>query len=135
MYKDRSTREDFRQKLGARGEQAAAEFLISKGYEIIERNWRLSFGELDIIAKHDSELVFVEVKSRIGSNSNEAERYLFDTITFKKQQKLRQMAQIYLDRRFGDRQRRLPIRIDIIGVIIEPKGLKPIKLKHLTDAV
>lgn len=134
MHKNRSKREDFRKQLGTRGEQAAAEFLISKGYEIIERNWRLSFGELDIIAKQGAELVFVEVKSRIGGSRNDAERYLFDTITFKKQQKLRQMAQIYIDRRLGQNPK-TRFRIDIIGVIISRNDYSPTQIRHLINAV
>ena len=46
------------------GEDLAAEFLIKKGYKILERNFEASQGEIDIIAKDNKELVFVEVKTR-----------------------------------------------------------------------
>lgn len=107
--------------------------MIRKGYEIKDRNWTLKFGELDIIAILETELVFVEVKSRL--NSPDAERYLFETLTTNKQNKLRQLAQIYLDRNFGHRGRRPAFRIDVIGVIIEARGLKPIKIQHLINVV
>ena len=50
-------------KTGADSEQAACEFLLSLGYEIIQRNYYCRDGELDIVARIDSELAFVEVKS------------------------------------------------------------------------
>jgi putative endonuclease len=68
-----------KQITGARGEQQAVDFLIGKGYKIIDRNWQLkNRQELDIIAKRDVEpfgetLVFVEVKTREKNDGN-AER-------------------------------------------------------------
>jgi putative endonuclease len=53
-----------RQKLGKKGEDLAVDFLRKKKYEILDRNWRYSRSELDIIAKFDSKLVFVEVKAK-----------------------------------------------------------------------
>jgi len=55
---------DGRRRLGARGEQAAAEFLERLGYEILERNWRSRLGEIDLVARDDDIMVFVEVKLR-----------------------------------------------------------------------
>ena len=48
---------------GAAGEERACKYLIEKGYEILERNWRTKTGEIDIIAKKAETLVFVEVKT------------------------------------------------------------------------
>ena len=48
---------------GQKGEERAAQYLIEKGYEILERNWRTKTGEIDIIAKKAETLVFVEVKT------------------------------------------------------------------------
>ena len=55
-----------RQSLGKHGEDVAAQFLTHLGYSIIERNFRIRYGEIDIIAKDGGILVFVEVKTRIG---------------------------------------------------------------------
>lgn len=52
-----------KQHLGAKAEDAAAEYLENKGYEVIERNVRRPWGEIDIICKHGKMLVFVEVKA------------------------------------------------------------------------
>ncbi|MFC1997279.1 YraN family protein [Chloroflexota bacterium] len=53
-----------RQALGYWGETIAAEYLVNKGYLVIERNLRTSYGEIDLIAKDGKFLVFVEVKTR-----------------------------------------------------------------------
>lgn len=52
-------------RLGARGERAARRYLRASGYSIVAVNWRCRRGELDIVARHGHELVFVEVKSRV----------------------------------------------------------------------
>lgn len=49
---------------GIRGENAAAEFLVEKGYEIVARNYRYGRAEIDLIVKKGNWLVFVEVKTR-----------------------------------------------------------------------
>ena len=119
--------------VGQRGEEAAVEFLKRKGYQIVERNWTLNFGELDIIATKGSELIFVEVKSRLATS--DAERYLFETITSKKQNKLRQLVQIYLDRNFSGRTKRPRFRIDVIGVILRGGDFNAIKIQQIVNAV
>jgi putative endonuclease len=55
-----------RQALGRWGEDLAAQHLESAGYEVLARNWRCREGELDIVARLDNALVFVEVKARSG---------------------------------------------------------------------
>jgi len=49
--------------IGDKGENRAAKYLVEKGYEIIERNWRTTSGEIDIITKKGDTIVFVEVKT------------------------------------------------------------------------
>lgn len=51
-------------QLGREGEARAAEYLTEIGYAVVERNWRATSGEIDIIAVHDCELAVVEVKTR-----------------------------------------------------------------------
>ncbi len=60
-------RDDVRHVLGRDGEEAAAEYLRRRGYEILGRNVRTAFGELDIVARDGDTLVFVEVKARRGT--------------------------------------------------------------------
>ena len=52
------------QKIGKLGEKLAAQYLESKGYEILERNFYCRQGEIDIIAKEKTKIIFIEVKSR-----------------------------------------------------------------------
>jgi putative endonuclease len=52
------------QKIGKWGEQAAAEYLTARGYEIVERNARTPYGEIDLVARLEGFTVFVEVKAR-----------------------------------------------------------------------
>ena len=50
--------------IGHLGEDATCEYLIQHGYKIVERNWRLGNIEIDVIAENDTDIVFVEVKTR-----------------------------------------------------------------------
>jgi putative endonuclease len=79
-------------QIGDEAEDLAVDYLRGQGYEIIERNFRCSFGEVDIIALDGDALVFVEVKKK-GSDR-------FGTpgemITPKKLEKVRRSAQKYM---------------------------------------
>jgi putative endonuclease len=55
-----------RAETGRRAEELAAAFLKSKGFEVVERNFRAKVGEIDVIAKDGDEMVFVEVRARSG---------------------------------------------------------------------
>ena len=55
--------------IGTNGESSACNYLESLGYSVIERNYRVNGGEIDIVAKDGSYTVFVEVKSRSGQPS------------------------------------------------------------------
>ncbi|GAA1847884.1 YraN family protein [Microbacterium koreense] len=52
--------------LGRAGEERAAEYLHARGYTVLDRNWRCQDGEVDIVAAHEADIVFVEVKTRRG---------------------------------------------------------------------
>ena len=53
-----------KKQIGSEGEEIACNYLIKEGYKIIKRNWHFGHGEIDIIAKRNNVLVFIEVKSR-----------------------------------------------------------------------
>lgn len=83
---------DPRALLGQNGEELAVRYLMLNGYLILHRNFRCRIGEIDIIAKKDQVLTFIEVKTRnslVAGNPAEA-------VTFTKQQKIRRVAQYYL---------------------------------------
>ena len=61
---------------GKKGEKIAVDLLINKGYKILETNWRFSRAEIDIIAKVDEILVFVEVKTRSSDYFGQPEEFI-----------------------------------------------------------
>ncbi|MEG2528219.1 MAG: YraN family protein [Mucinivorans sp.] len=86
--------------LGARGERLAAEYLVDRGFTIIERNWRapledFRFGEIDIVAMRDGALYFVEVKSR-SSDCVEGEFSPLASFTARKVERLSVITSHYL---------------------------------------
>lgn len=92
---------------GRDGEDRAAEFLISLGYTIVDRNRRYPLGEIDILAKDRDVLVLVEVKAgRTGQYG-----YAFERVGTQKKQKLRLLA-----KRLSQDFPRDQIRIDLIDV-------------------
>lgn len=80
-------------QLGRIGEDAAVKILQSKGYEILERNYRCKSGEIDIIALRNSEISFIEVKTR------QSYRYgrPCEAVGYRKQQRIRTTALHYLN--------------------------------------
>ena len=119
-------------ELGMRGEQAAEDYVRRLGWKVIARNWRCRLGELDMVCLEGSELVFVEVKSRYLSSAGE--RFLFETITPKKQRKLWLLHQMFL--RAWPRYRACQqVRIDVIGVLLCRESLKLGKIHHRRAAI
>ncbi len=80
-------------ELGQRGEQAAADYVLGLGWQVLDRNWRCAGGELDIIARDGEEIVFVEVKARRGVPAEDA----FARVDRRKQASLALAAGEYLD--------------------------------------
>ncbi|MGN1415145.1 MAG: YraN family protein [Anaerovoracaceae bacterium] len=81
-----------RQTLGKLGEDLAAGLLTGEGYEILARNYRCRYGELDLIACRDGILTFVEVKTRQSSRFGAPA----EAVTAEKQKKIRCTAACYL---------------------------------------
>lgn len=96
-------------KVGDRGEEIAGAFLRKKGYLIVEVNYRIARGELDIIARDGATLVFVEVKSGRSAQFGPPESW----VTPRKQRQLGRLAAAYLQRHHlveGD------CRFDVVAV-------------------
>ncbi|WP_163750063.1 YraN family protein [Mycolicibacterium helvum] len=101
-----------RTELGALGEKLAVDHLISLGLQILARNWRCRYGELDVIAAGpDRTVVFVEVKTRTGDGFGGVEY----AVTPSKVRRIRRLAGLWLA---GQDQSWAAIRIDVIGVRI-----------------
>lgn len=74
------------------GESLAEQYLLDKGYEILETKYKNKIGEIDIIAKDGNRIVFVEVKARATARFG----YPREAVDYRKQQKIQMVANIYL---------------------------------------
>jgi len=103
-----------KKELAKRGEDLAAKILADKGYQIIERNYRFSHGELDIIAKDPADgcTVFVEVKARQNLEFGEPEY----AITKNKQKQVRKLAELYL---YDKGITEIDCRFDVFAILFE----------------
>ncbi|MBR2779133.1 MAG: YraN family protein [Firmicutes bacterium] len=99
-----------KKKLGMEGEERAAVYLDHKGYELLERNFRCRWGEIDIIALDGETLCFIEVKTR-----NSVRHGLpAEAVGRRKMMRLQRCAHVYMER-FGGRYR--DVRFDVVEVI------------------
>ncbi len=88
---------DPRQSIGQRGEHAVAARLRRAGYTLLACNWRhRELGELDIVAQHGDEIVFVEVRTRQGA-LEQAMSAALESVDERKRARLIALAQAYLD--------------------------------------
>lgn len=78
--------------IGNEGEDIAVNYLLDLGYEILDRNYKIYFGEVDIIAKIDEILCFVEVKRRSDTDYG----YAYEAVTKGKQNKIKKCAEYYI---------------------------------------
>ncbi len=115
-----------RQAFGREGEERAARYLAEQGWTIIARNWRWGGGELDIVAREGSWLVFVEVRSRRGDALGSPE----ESVTPGKQARLARLATTYVAECGWDG----PWRIDVLALRCDRSG-RLLELNHYRDAV
>ena len=106
---------------GSAGEEYAAEVLTRKGYEIITRNYRSRFGEIDIICKNDNFIAFVEVKTR-GRNAVALGREAPS-----KQRKIIKTALYYLS---ANNVTFLQPRFDVIEITVKER----VRVVHIENA-
>jgi putative endonuclease len=99
-----------KREIGTFYENQAAEFLAARGLKILERNFRNRQGEIDLIAKEDSTIVFVEVKYRFDGSAGEASA----AVDQKKQRIISKVALYYLYTRLHSLD--LPCRFDVIAI-------------------
>lgn len=115
-------------ELGREGERRVAEYLRKNGYIIIKRNYRDRYGEIDIIAEKDNELIFVEVKTR----TENARVSGFEAINPQKQMRLYKTAGLFIQRINAD----YVTRFDAAEVTVcrDDKGGNIWKLKYIKNA-
>lgn len=110
--------------LGRRGEDAAATFLVGAGMKILERNLRTPVGEIDLVARHGRELVFIEVKTRKGTAFGSPA----EAVGPHKQRQIVQTAKWYLSKGRG---LGLQPRFDVVAVIVNGDQLS---IEHIPAA-
>lgn len=98
--------------VGKEGENIAAKYLAEKGFEIVERNYHYSHGEIDIVARDKECLVFVEVKTRLNLKYGEPEY----AINPKKIKQIKKMAELYL---FDKEIEEANCRFDVVAILLE----------------
>jgi len=97
---------------GKNGEELAVQYLEKQGYAIVERNYRVRAGEIDIIARDGEFLVFVEVKTRRSNRFGSP----FEAVDFRKQQQIIRVARMYLARHGGENY---AVRFDVAAVYFD----------------
>lgn len=112
-------------EIGQIGERLAEKHLISAGYTILEKNWRFKKAEIDIIAKIENILVFVEVKARSNNYFGQPEAF----VTAEKEALIQDAAQRYME----EIDHNWEIRFDIIAVLFGKEGQNP-QIEHFKDA-
>lgn len=102
------------ESVGPYGEDIAVSFLKARGYQIVARNYRKKYGEIDIIAEDDGEIVFIEVKTRKSNLFGSP----LEAVDLRKQQKMSRVALAYLNSRgMSDRA----ARFDVVAVRLDAK--------------
>ncbi len=109
---------------GSWGEEKAATFLLEKGYEVLEKNYRYKHMEIDLIAQYKKMLVFVEVKTRSGSAFGMPEEF----VNYTKSRLIMKAAEHYI----FDKNWLYDVRFDIVSILILPNG--NVDIRHIEDA-
>ena len=111
-------------RTGDRGEEIALRHLSGLGYELVQRNYRTRYGEIDLVLRDGETLVFVEVKLRRGIEHGDP----LESVTPTKQEQVRSIAEQYLDEvqpEFAE------LRFDVVGILDSSK--RP-AITHVKDA-
>jgi putative endonuclease len=109
---------DPRRTLGAAGEDLVARWYVSRGFRVLDRNWRVRGGELDLVVTDGSVLVFCEVKARTSERFGSG----LEAVTLAKQQRLRRLAAQWLAASESNRAAapRPRLRFDVAALLVRP---------------
>ena len=108
--------------IGRIGETEAINYLHSKGYHVVEQNFYTHWGEIDIIAKKDKKLSFIEVKTRTGQNKGKP----FDSVTSSKIKHLFRPIRLYL---LQNNYKDYKLSLDVISIVLK-EDLSVDKINH-----
>jgi len=113
--------------LGHWGESHARRYLEGKGYTVSATNYRCRWGEVDIVAQHGEEIVFIEVRTRRGAAFGTPE----ESVTATKSKRLAATAQHYLESNGLEQSQ---WRIDLVSIHLDVAG-KLLEVNHLENAL
>jgi putative endonuclease len=112
---------------GRQAEELASQLLERAGMRIVARNWRRPEGELDIVADDGGTCVFVEVRSRTGSEQG----HPLESITARKRARVIRAARLYLD---AEPTSASGYRFDVVAVTFDPSGTDAPEMIHIPNA-
>lgn len=111
--------------LGTSGEAVAVRYLLRKGHQIVDTNYRCRIGEIDIVSCDGSILVFSEVKTRQSVRMGQP----FESVTIRKQHTLRRLAEHFMLSRYGSLH---TCRFDVISIRRHDSGT--LDILHIENA-
>ncbi len=117
-----TTRQTSKQRLGAYGEELAAQHLARQGMTVLDRNWRCEIGEIDLVLRDGSTLVVCEVKTRSSTDFGTPH----EAVTPRKVDRMRALAARWLQ---AHQVRPLDIRLDMVCVLSPRRG--PVEIDHV----
>lgn len=117
-------------QIGEKGEDESAKFLKLAGYKILERNYRTTLGEIDIIAKRNGRIHFCEVKTSIDVSRQEF--FPEQRVGQRKQDKLKMLSEFYLSKKKLEPKNGW--QIDILSVFLDKDG-NLVHIYHIENAV
>lgn len=101
----------FSKKTGDFGEKTAIDFLLKKGFKIIDKNFRSRLGEIDLVATKNKKLHFIEVKTRIGLGKG----HPYEAVNPYKIKKIEKLLELYLkDRRIKGAR----LSLDVVSIVL-----------------
>ena len=111
-------------RTGDLGEEIALRHLSSLGYDLVKRNYRTRYGEIDLILRDGETIVFVEVKLRRDTGYGDP----LDSVTTRKQEQVRAIAEQYLNEIEPEFE---ALRFDVVGILA--RGGRP-EITHVQNA-
>ena len=103
-----------RLEIGKQGEQIAQKYLRRKRYKLLETNFRCAVGEIDIIAKDQHVVVFVEVRTRTSDTFMPP----YNTVRYSKKKQVKRVARFYISKH---NLVNTQFRFDVIGITLDPQ--------------
>jgi putative endonuclease len=114
-------------KTGTKGENLTADYFVSKGYEVVARNFRYRRGEIDLIVKKDNWMIFVEVKTRSSYDYGAPEQF----VSAQQCNRIIEAAEEFIYKHDWHGH----VRVDVVSVKVDDHCEHALELTHFEDAI